>query len=267
MGDRVAASDLLGFAQDLALEAGRLTQRWFRSADLPTEFKADGSPVTVADTEAELLIRNAIREAFPNDAILGEEFGEESDGTDASGQPSSGREWVIDPIDGTKSFTAGVPLYANLLAVIDDGEPVLGVINLPAVTELVSAVVGGGTHCNGEACAVSTRADLDGAYAMTSGVRYWPHGALDHLADKGVILRTWGDAYGYALVATGRVDAMIDPLANKWDVAPISVILREAGGLFTDLGGVERIDGGNGLGSNGVLHQALLAELPTEGRW
>lgn len=259
--DRVPAADLLGFTQDLALEAGRLTQRWFRAADLPTEFKDDGSPVTVADTEAELLIRNAIREAFPNDAILGEEFGTETE------QATSGREWVIDPIDGTKSFTAGVPLYANLLAVIDDGKPALGVINLPAVTEMVSAVVGGGTHCNGEPCRVTTRRELDGAYAMTSGVRYWPHGALDKLADLGVILRTWGDAYGYALVATGRADAMIDPLANKWDVAPISVILREAGGLFTDLAGVERIDSGNGVGTNGALHQMLLAELPAEGRW
>jgi len=262
MSDRVAAAELLGFAQDLALEAGRLTQRWFRATDLSTEFKDDGSPVTVADTEAELLIRNAIGDAFPNDAILGEEFG-----TTDPGQATSGREWVIDPIDGTKSFTAGVPLYANLLAVIDDGVPVLGVINLPAVTELVSAVVGGGAHCNGESCRVSTRDQLEGAYAMTSGVRYWPHGGLDHLADQGVIVRTWGDAYGYALVATGRVEAMIDPLANKWDVAPISVILREAGGLFTDLSGVERIDGGNGLGTNGALHQAILAQLPSEGRW
>ena len=101
---------------------------------------------------------------------------------------------------------------------------------------------------------------------MTSGVRYWPHGYLDRLADLGVVLRTWGDAYGYALVATGRVEAMIDPIAYKWDLAPIGVILTEAGGRFTDLAGRDRIDSGNGVGTNGAIHQALLAELPELGR-
>lgn len=252
-------TELVSFALDVVAEAGRVATRWFRSDDLEIETKADGSPVTVADKAAETLMRNAIAEAFPNDRILGEEFGD-------TGTAPSGREWVIDPIDGTKSFTAGVPLWANLLAVIDDGVPVLGIINLPAMNETVIGIQGKGAFCNGEACRVSDRATLDGAYAMTSGVRYWPHGGLDRLADAGVILRTWGDAYGYALVATGRVEAMIDPLANKWDVAPISVILTESGGRFTDLSGVDRIDGGNGLGTNGRIHDQLLQLLPSKGR-
>ncbi len=258
--ERRPASDLLTFVEDLALEAGRLTQEWFRSPTLEIDMKDDGSPVTVADRQAELLIRQVIADAFPDDAIVGEEF------DDTLGSGTSGREWIIDPIDGTKTFTAGVPLYSNLIAVVDDGMPVLGVLNLPAVTELISAVDGGGAHCNGERCRVSTRSSLDGAYAMTSGVRYWPHGALDALADEGVVVRTWGDAYGYALVATGRAEAMIDPLANRWDIAPIGVIIAEAGGRFTGLNGKPGVDHGNGVGTNGAIHDALLRVLPDAGR-
>lgn len=256
--DRLPPIEVLSFALDVVAEAGRLTQRFFRSNDLQITTKADGTPVTHADTQAETLIRSAIEAEFPDDAILGEEFG--------STAAASGREWVIDPIDGTKSFTAGVPLYANLLAVIDDGEPVLGIINLPALGETVSAVAGHGAHCNGEPCRVSSHDRLEGAYAMTSGVRYWPHGYLDRLADRGLVLRTWGDAYGYALVATGRAEAMIDPIAYKWDLAPISVIMHEAGGRFSNLAGVDRIDSDCGVGTNGRIHDALLAELPDSGR-
>lgn len=256
--DRVPAVELVEFALDAVRQAGQLTERFFRTNDLEIETKSDGTPVTVADKQAESLIRAAIADEFPNDAIVGEEFGTTT--------TTSGREWVIDPIDGTKSFTAGVPLYANLLAVIDDGTPVLGIIHLPALSETISAVAGHGATCNGEPCRVSDRAQLDGAYAMTSGVRAWPHGYLDRLADLGVHLRTWGDAYGYALVATGRAEAMIDPIAFKWDLAPMSVILSESGGRFTDLAGADRIDSDNGVGTNGVVHDALLAELPDQGR-
>lgn len=256
-GARVAAADLLPFALELVEEAGRLTQRFFRSSDLQVTAKADGTPVTQADEGAERLIRDAIAEAFPNDTIVGEEYGTTT--------AASGRQWVIDPIDGTKSFTAGVPLYSNLLAVIDDGEPVLGIINLPAVTELLAAVVGRGATCNGEAIRVSDRASLSGAYVMTSSVRYWPENYLQAVLDKGIILRTWGDAYGYAMVATGRAEAMIDPRANVWDVAPIGVILSEAGGAFTDLDGNDQVTAGNGIGTNGALHQTFLTTFPASG--
>lgn len=255
---RVPPGELIGFALDLVGQAGQLTERFFRTNALDIETKPDGTPVTVADKQAEQLIRTAIAEEFPNDAIVGEEFGVTAAG--------SGREWVIDPIDGTKSFTAGVPLYANLLAVIDEGRPVLGIIHLPALGETVWAVAGAGATCNDEPCRVSDHAELDGAYAMTSGVRYWPHGYLDRLADLGVVLRTWGDAYGYALVATGRAEAMIDPIAYKWDLAPMAVILNEAGGRFSDLAGVNTITSDNGVGTNGAIHEALLAELPAHGR-
>ncbi len=252
--NRRAPNDLLPFALEVIAAAGELTQRYFRSPDLEIVAKADGSPVTQADQQAEQLIRDAIAAEFPNDSIMGEEHGA-SDAT-------SGRKWVIDPIDGTKSFTAGVPLYANLLAVIDDGVPVLGVLNLPAVDELLSAVVGHGATCNGEPIRVSDKASLDGAYVMTSSVRYWPEEFLQRILDEGIILRTWGDAYGYAMVATGRAEAMIDPRANLWDIAPIGVILSQAGGTFTDLAGNDRVTAGNGLGTNGELHEQFRATFP-----
>jgi len=257
---RVEAPDLLGFAKELIAEAGTFTQRHFRSPDLDVAFKGDGTPVTVADQGAERLMRDAITEAFPDDEIIGEEFGVSE--TPAHG--GSGRQWVIDPIDGTKAFTAGVPLYSNLLAVIDDGVPVIGIINLPAVGEMLWATVGGGAFCNGERCHVSSKTTLEGSYLMASGVTGWARDGLHRLRDHGVIVRTWGDAYGYSMVATGRAEAMVDPIVSLWDVAPIGVIISEAGGTFTDLSGVERIDGGNGLGTNGLVHDALLAELAAQ---
>ena len=261
MSERIEAADLLPFTLELIAEAGAFTQQHFRSADLDVSFKGDGTPVTVADRGAERLMRDAITAAFPNDEIIGEEFGV----SEANPSGGSGRQWVIDPIDGTKAFTAGVPLYSNLLAVIDDGEPVIGIINLPAVTETVWATRGGGAFCNGERCQVSAQATLDGSYLMASGVTGWARDGLHRLRDQGVIVRTWGDAYGYSMVATGRAEAMVDPIVSIWDVAPIGVILAEAGGRFTDLGGVDRIDGGNGAGTNGLIHDALLAELAAQG--
>jgi histidinol phosphatase-like enzyme (inositol monophosphatase family) len=252
--ERRPAADLLTFAQEVVTAAGELTQSYFRSVDLEVIAKEDGSPVTAADHGAELLIRNAIAAQFPNDAILGEEYG--------ATEASSGRQWVIDPIDGTKAFTAGVPLYSNLLAVIDDGVPVLGVLNLPALGEMLSAVVGHGATCNGDSISVSAKQSLQGSYVMTSSVRYWPEPFLQRVLDEDIILRTWGDAYGYAMVATGRAEAMIDPRANLWDVAPIGVILSEAGGVFTDLQGNPQVTAGNGIGTNGVLHDRFREAFP-----
>lgn len=258
--ERRPIADLLAWAKDLVGEAGAFTQHHFRSSDLAVESKGDGTPVTVADQGAEQLIRDAIGEAFPNDTIVGEEFGETLG--DAG---SSGRQWVIDPIDGTKAFTKGVPLYSNLLAVIDDGEPVLGIVNLPAVGEMLWATKGGGTFCNGDRCQVSEQATLNGSYLMFSGVTGWAPEGLHRLRDLGVLVRTWGDAYGYAMVATGRAEAMVDPIVSLWDIAPIGLIVTEAGGRFTDVGGTARIDGGTGVGTNGLIHDALLAELHAQG--
>ncbi len=235
-----------------------MTLEYFQDPALVVDRKLDGTPVTVADRLAERFLREQILERFPTDSIVGEEE------DDVAG--TSGRAWIIDPIDGTKSFTAGVPLFANLIAVLDDDVPVLGAINLPALDELVLASAGGGAFFNGQPTRVSDTADLRGAYLMTSGLTYWPEGSLERLTAEGMTIRTWADAYGYALVATGRVAAMVDPLANLWDVAPMQVILEEAGGKFTDLAGTRTVAGGNGVGSNGAIHEKLLAILPNHGR-
>ncbi len=244
---------LLAEAVALARAAGRSTLRWFRAGDLAVDAKDDGTPVTAADRDAERLVRRELRARHPDDAVLGEEE------VDRPG--TSGRCWIVDPVDGTKAFTHGVPLYSTLLALEDEHGPAIGVIDLPALGETVWAGRGLGCYCNGEAVTVADRRDLDGAYVMTSALHHWPVGALDRLHGLGAAVRTWGDGYGYALVATGRAEAMVDPIAARWDLAAMPVILAEAGGRFTDLGGRNRSDGGSGLASNGHLHDGLLAVL------
>lgn len=258
MAPRTPHADLADFITEIITEAGRMTLEYFQDPALVVDRKLDGTPVTVADRMAERFLREQITKRFPDDAIIGEEE------DDVTG--TTGRSWVIDPIDGTKSFTAGVPLYANLVAVIDDDVPVVGAINLPALDELVIATSGGGAFFNGEPTRVSATDELRGAYLMTSGLTYWPEGALERLTAEGMTIRTWADAYGYALVATGRVAAMVDPLANLWDVAPMLVILEEAGGRFTSLAGERTVAAGNGVGSNGAIHDKLIAVLPDHGR-
>lgn len=251
----VPAADaaLLDLAVDLARRAGDLTLRWFRADDLAVMRKSDGTPVTDADRAAERLIREELQRQRPADGVVGEEEAERS-GT-------SGVWWYVDPLDGTKAFTHGVPLYSTLLAASDEHGPVVGVIHLPALGETVYAGRGRGCFSNGRPVRVSGTASVPGAYLTTSGFDYWPDPALAAVKASGMVMRTWGDAYGYALVATGRADVMVDPTAAIWDLAPMMVILPEAGGRFTDLGGAARADGGSGVASNGLLHDAVLPLL------
>lgn len=237
----------------LVREAGEITLRWFRQGDFTVEAKGDGTPVTEADRAAERFLREELGDRFPLDAIVGEE--------EAAKPGTSGRQWVIDPIDGTKAFTRGVPLYSNLLALRDEAGSAVGIINLPALGSTVYAARGLGCFDNGRPARVSATRRLAGAYVTTSAIDNWSSARLTAVREAGIALRTWGDGYGYALVATGRVDAMVDPEIAPWDVAPMPVILAEAGGRFTDLSGRDRIDGGHGLGSNAALHDELLALL------
>lgn len=244
---------LLDVAVELATAAGLLTLEWFRSSSLEVVRKADGTPVTQADQAAERFLRQQIAERFPTDAIVGEEE------DDVPG--TSGRTWILDPIDGTKAFTHGVPLYTNLVAVNDGQGPAVGVINMPALGEIVYAGRGLGCFVNGEPTRVSDRTRIEGSYLTSCGFDYWSDEMLAVARDSGAALRTWGDGYGYALVATGRVEAMCDPEVALWDVAPMPVILAEAGGRFTDLDGVADPGRGTGLASNGHLHDAWLDRL------
>jgi len=245
--------DLLDFAVDLLRAAGELTLAWFRHPELQIERKGDGTPVTEADKAAERFLRTEIERRYPDDTIIGEE--------EATREGTSGRTWILDPIDGTKAFTYGVPLYCNLLAVNDADGPAIGAINMPALGEIVYAGRGLGCFVNDTPAHVSTRDRLAGAYLSSCGFDYWPDDLLLRVKHADPVLRTWGDGYGYALVATGRIDAMVDPEVALWDVAPMPVILQEAGGRFTDWGGRGDPSLGTGLATNGVLHAELLTLL------
>ena len=245
------AEDVVDFAVGAARRAGRITLDWYQSRGLAVTPKSDGSPVTEADYAAERFLRSEISATYPDDTIRGEE-----EGTHAG---RTGRMWVIDPIDGTKAFAQGVPLFATLLALIDERGPAVGVIYLPALDECVWAGRGRGARWDGAPCRVSGRAGLQGAYVCTSGLSYWPQGALASVRAAGARVRTWGDAYGYALVATGRAEAMVDPECFDWDVAPMSVIMAEAGGRFSDTAGVDDWRSGSAIGTNGLLHDNLLS--------
>ncbi len=252
--------DLLEFAVNLATGAGEITLRYFQGR-LDVETKADLSPVTMADREAEAFIRETIEARFPGDGIVGEEFGEV--------RPEAARRWIVDPIDGTFSFMHGVPLYGVLIGLERGDEPVVGVIHLPALGETVAAAGGEGCHWRGGRARVSATSAFGEALclATTLGPDAGPSrtAVMGRIAALAGRARTWGDCYGYALVATGRADAMIDPMTNVWDCAPLLPIIEEAGGRFSDWRGRRSIRGGDAVATNGALHEEVLRLLAEEG--
>lgn len=257
--------DRFGTAVRLAVAAGQSTLRYFRTSGFQVERKSDASPVTIADKEAEQEIRRELALRYPNDAILGEEFGE------AGGE--SEYRWIIDPIDGTKSFISGVPLYSTLVGVTRHGKPSIGVIYIPALNEIVIAAVGQGAwYSQGNTpwtrARVSQQSDLGEGLFVTSQVdtfdRRDARAAFDRISDAAYVTRTWGDGYGYLLVATGRAEVMVDPIVNPWDVAAVMPVIEEAGGRYTDWQGLPSIQTGNGVGSNSRVHDQVLAMLRAE---
>ncbi len=252
----VVDAGLMRQAVELAQLAGTFTLEHFRNPSLHVDTKGDGTPVTVADRGAEKLLREKINELFESDGIFGEEQAE---------QPgTSGRRWIIDPIDGTKAFTHGVPLYTNLLALQDEFGIAVGVINIPALDETIYAARGCGAWSNGERIHVNDTGQFDGAWVMTSGFAAWKGDIVNTCNEQGIHLRTWGDAYGYAMVASGRAEAMVDAVAELYDLAPVPVIMHEAGGRFSDLGGSNDPGNGSGIASNGALHEPLRALFATQ---
>jgi len=264
MNANSAIDDRLNFARQIAVEAGDSTLSLFQRRILEVEKKGDLSPVTLADRSSEQLMRKRLAEAFPEDAILGEEFGE-SDGT-------TGYRWILDPIDGTKSFISGVPLYSTLVGVEHQGESVLGVIHVPALGETIWAANGSGAwyqkgQAEPEKAVVAENQTLsDGVFVTSEVITFDERGAraaYDALQSTAYITRTWGDAYGYLLVATGRADVMIDPIMNVWDAAAVAPIVREAGGAFTDWKGEATIHSGEGIGASPhVLEEVLAVTRP-----
>ncbi len=252
------SSRRLQVALEAVFQAGRSTLAHFQ-VGTTVEWKADASPVTVADKQAEQIIRDILTKEFPAEAILGEEHGLSGSGT---------RRWIIDPIDGTKSFICGVPLYATLLSYEVKDEPVLGICYFPALDEMLYAEKGGGAWFNGRPATVSKKQTLSGSVVCCGGhrnlIRYGRSDGLEAIAMKTVATRTWSDAYGHALVATGRVEAMIDPIVSHWDVSSMALIVAEAGGRVTNFEGENPLTpvfpGGEVefISSNGLVHEEVL---------
>jgi histidinol-phosphatase len=252
----------LDLAIAAAREAGQVTLQYFRRDDLDVQLKQDDTPVTAADRRAEEHLRQRIAAAFPQDGILGEEAAE---------QPgSSGFRWIVDPIDGTKSFIHGVPLYSTLVGLECEGQSVLGVIRIPVLDECVYAARGLGAwylHAqeSPRPARVSSRQPLGKALFVTSEVinfdRTGRRASYDRLQAACRLTRTWGDGYGYLMVATGRAEVMVDPIMALWDAAALLPVLEEAGGTFTDWRGERTIHGGEGVATNGVVLDGVLRLL------
>lgn len=252
--------DRLKAVRELAVRAGRGTLAHFQTRSLHVERKSDQSPVTIADKEAEQHLRVWIRERFPDDGVLGEEFGE-MPGT-------SGYRWIVDPIDGTKSFISGVPLFGTMVAVEREGQAIVGAVYIPGLDEGIFAGVGAGAwHFRGDAA--PTRANVaqnvswSDAIFVTSEIKTFDRrnarGVYEAIERSVFLTRTWGDCYGYLLVATGRAHLMIDPVMSVWDAAAVQPILQEAGGVFVDWQGNPTIHSGEGIGTTPELLDQVLA--------
>jgi len=301
VSDSLPLQEYAEFAEAAARAAGEITLRYFqkvletgrgtslgsgprktqgRDPSYSVEYKADRSPVTVADRESETLLRQRIEERYPQHGILGEEFG--------LTRPEAALRWLVDPIDGTQSFVRGVPLYGVMLGLVarddapekqvprppqrtrddsskDRWSPLVGVVHLPALGETVVAWRGGGCWWNGVGARVSDVSRLEDATLLTTD----PMGLLaskkragyERLRERVKMERGWGDCYGHILVATGRAEIMLDPVLHEWDAAPLIPIVEEAGGRFTDWRGRRTIEGGDGFATNGALYEEVFAIL------
>ncbi|HEX2778397.1 MAG TPA: histidinol-phosphatase [Gemmatimonadaceae bacterium] len=244
----MSGNSFLEAAADVARLAGDIALRHF-GAGVMVEWKQDGSPVTVADRDAERAARDWIEKRFPTHGILGEEHGEI--------RPGAEYRWVIDPIDGTKTFVRGVPLWGTLVAVATGERVVAGAAYFPAVNEIIGAAPGEGCWWNGRRCAVSQVETLGQATVLTTDERFTktPERAEPWraLARRSAVARSWGDCYGYLLVATGRAEVMTDGIVGAWDTAPLLPIVEEAGGVFTDWKGRVTAFGGSAIATNAAL--------------
>lgn len=243
----------------MARSAGAITLGYFQSDRFQIDTKLDGTDVTTADREAEQHLRGEILRLFPDDAILGEEFGEHAG--------PSGYRWILDPIDGTASFVCGVPLYGTLIGIERGQRVVGGVTHMPALDEMVYAGEGGGAWHVSRSGAI-TRARVSGVRELSRSVvcttatdYFAKYGRTDlflTLASSCAKFRGWSDCYSHVLVATGRVEAVVEPSIKVWDVAAARIIMQEAGGLYTDFAGEDSVYSGHALLSNGHVHAELL---------
>jgi histidinol-phosphatase len=250
-----AVQDELAFANELADEAASIGMHFFRG-DFEVRRKKDRTPVTEADLAIEAAIRSALAARYPEDAVLGEEEGLAGD---------SDRVWVIDPIDGTKNFAAGIQIWATLISLVDGGRAVLGVVGAPALGERYAATAGSGATMNGEPIHVSSVSSIAEASISSSGVKDWLSGpraeGYRRIAEAAYRTRGFGDFWGHMLVARGSCEAMLEPELRTWDWAAVQVVVEEAGGRMTSLDGGPLEDHGSALASNGLLHDELVSML------
>lgn len=243
---------LMQAAADVARFASSVAMRWYRS-ELAVEAKGDGSPVTIADREAERQAREWLEARFPTYGLLGEEF--------ESVRPDAKRRWILDPIDGTKAFVRGVPLWGTLVACCEGDTVLAGAACYPVVDEIIAAAPGEGCWWNGSQAHVSLVSSLADATALITDERFPQHPerrqSWRELSAQCAVSRTWGDCYGYLLVATGRAEIMVDDIMNPWDSAAVHPIITEAGGMFTDWRGVNTAFGGDVIATNGALDQSV----------
>ena len=257
-----AVRDDVALALRMADQADAVTMERFGALDLHVDTKPDLTPVTDADRSVEQTLRDTLSHERPDDPVLGEEFG----GTTTF----AGRQWVIDPIDGTKNFVRGVPVWATLIALLQDGIPVAGVVSAPALQRRWWAGAGDGafTSFAGEQAkkvSVSSVADLDSASLSFSSLSGWAElGLRDRfidLTDAVWRVRAYGDFLSYCLLAEGAVDIAAEPEVSLWDLAALDILVREAGGTFTDLTGSPGPHGGSALATNALLHDAVKTRL------
>ncbi|MBE9374750.1 histidinol-phosphatase [Saccharopolyspora sp. HNM0983] len=248
-------------AELLADTADAITTSRVGSSNLRVERKPDRTPVSDADTAVEDEVRAVLARERPDDTVVGEEGG---------GAITSGRTWVIDPIDGTKAFLRGLPVWATLVALLVDGQPVAGAVSAPALGRRWWAGLGHGAYVRGfdgetRQMAVSAVSQLDDAIVSSSHLGTWPEfhnrDAYLSLVDACWEDRAYGDFWSHCLVAEGALDLAADPIVNAWDVAPLKIVVEEAGGRFTDLTGADTITGGNALSTNSLLHGRALTLL------
>jgi histidinol-phosphatase len=257
MKDAPELAEYLRIARQTAAIAGEVIMPLFRSG-FGVELKADGTPVTEADRRAEMAMRDFLERECPGHAIVGEEFGETPG--------STSYRWLLDPIDGTKSFVHRVPLFGTLVSLELDGVPLVGVIACHAAGETVSAAAGLGAHLGDSPIRVSDIGRLDDATVLvtsTRGIAERSRIVLETLHRRPRLLRTWGDCYGYLAVATGRAEVMLDPVMNRWDASALYPVIREAGGAISTWTGDSDI-GDSVAASNGLLHEELLELLALE---
>jgi histidinol-phosphatase len=254
--------DIQAFIEQIARGAGAITLKYYNSPSLTIETKSNDTPVTQADKQAEAYLRTEIKKHFPNDAIIGEEFGEETSSNDV--------RWILDPLDGTKTFIHGVPFYGTLIA-REEGDTVThGCVYLPALNELVYAERNQGCWWNGSRCHGSEVSRTEAISLVTTDhqrlVNRFGRDTISNLIEEVGLYRTWGDCYGHVLVATGRADLMLDAQCAVWDIAPFAVIMDEAGAHYESFSGERTIRGGDLISCSLPLKDRLKSLLTASGR-